>query len=276
MEDFLINGLKPSLALAPLVIPLIMAASGIASGLIAHNQNKKTNQANMRLAEYQASANEKYLDKMNQYNTPAAQMSRFDQAGLNPNLIYGQGNSGNQSQPARYEAPRVDYRFNPFDLPQVLGPFQDYQLRSAQIDSIKASTENTRTEIGNKLLARLLTQVRTARGEFDLKQSKVLAPYNADIKHGQAQSAYTKLLQEFAKLDGMKLRNLLTQEQIGGTAASTAKKQAELLFQNQRNKFIEHGVTTSDHPLLRMIIQMMGSPSWSVDQDKIQRDLKLK
>lgn len=33
------------------------------------------------------------------YNSPAEQMKRFKEAGLNPNLIYGQGNPGNASAP---------------------------------------------------------------------------------------------------------------------------------------------------------------------------------
>lgn len=35
----------------------------------------------------------------NEYNSPQAQMERFKAAGLNPNLIYGQGSNGNSSSP---------------------------------------------------------------------------------------------------------------------------------------------------------------------------------
>lgn len=38
----------------------------------------------------------KLLDKQNEYNTPKAQMERFADAGLNPNLVYGLGSNGNQ------------------------------------------------------------------------------------------------------------------------------------------------------------------------------------
>lgn len=34
-------------------------------------------------------------NRQNQYNSPQQQMQRFSEAGLNPNLIYGQGNPGN-------------------------------------------------------------------------------------------------------------------------------------------------------------------------------------
>lgn len=47
-------------------------------------------------------------DQMNAYNTPAAQMARYSAAGLNPNLIYGQGTPGNQPSPVAFNAPDID------------------------------------------------------------------------------------------------------------------------------------------------------------------------
>jgi len=41
--------------------------------------------------------NENYVRQQNAYNSPSAQMARFKSAGLNPNLVYSQGNPGNQS-----------------------------------------------------------------------------------------------------------------------------------------------------------------------------------
>lgn len=48
-------------------------------------------QANMR---EQARLNQQAIDKQNEYNSPQSQMQRFQQAGLNPDLIYGQSNEG--------------------------------------------------------------------------------------------------------------------------------------------------------------------------------------
>jgi len=41
--------------------------------------------------------NEGYIRQQNEYNSPKSQMARFQAAGLNPNLVYSQGNPGNQS-----------------------------------------------------------------------------------------------------------------------------------------------------------------------------------
>lgn len=47
----------------------------------------------------------------NEYNTPAAQMQRFKEAGLNPNLVYTQGTPGNSSSPAA--ASHANYQLSP-------------------------------------------------------------------------------------------------------------------------------------------------------------------
>lgn len=44
-------------------------------------------------------AAKKRQEEQNEYNSPKNQMARFNDANLNPNLIYGQGNPGNQVQP---------------------------------------------------------------------------------------------------------------------------------------------------------------------------------
>lgn len=76
--------------------PAIMGVSSIAQNLLGLGAQGKENR---KLAKFQADANERYLQQQLEYNTPKNQMARFQEAGLNPNLIYGQGNPGNQSTP---------------------------------------------------------------------------------------------------------------------------------------------------------------------------------
>lgn len=62
--------------------------------------------------------NQDAISKQNEYNTPANQMARYRAAGLNPNLIYGNGQSsaGNQQSAAEYRAPDISS-----DVTQGLG-----------------------------------------------------------------------------------------------------------------------------------------------------------
>jgi len=88
--------------------PAIMGAVQLGASIFGAHKQK---QSNMELAEFQARKNEEYLRLQNEYNSPANQMARFGAAGLNPHLIYGQGNPGNQSTPLQYpQLKNVDYQ----------------------------------------------------------------------------------------------------------------------------------------------------------------------
>lgn len=128
------------------LIPLIAAAApaigSALSGLFGGRAQKKANEANRELAEYQYGKQLEMWHLQNQYNAPSAQMQRFKEAGLNPNLIYGQGNPGNASTLPQYQAPRMSpVNYMPNDVPNVLSMFQDYQMKQAQTDNLRAQND---------------------------------------------------------------------------------------------------------------------------------------
>lgn len=102
--------------------------------------------------QQQANANEVEMWKMQQdYNTPAAQMQRFKEAGLNPNLIYSQGNAGNASS-----APGVH---------SFTAKNTDTSQRLEKISAVNSTIQNAVTSV-NGLLS-------TLQGFEDLKQKQV-------------------------------------------------------------------------------------------------------
>jgi len=106
-------------------LPLIISAGiGIASliGSIASQRARArtakrntdlTIAANKQQAAYQYAQEQKQLELMNKYNSPESQMERFTQAGLNKNLIYQQGSPGNQTMIPKYNAPNIQYAYEP-------------------------------------------------------------------------------------------------------------------------------------------------------------------
>lgn len=58
---------------------------------VGMNQSKQ-------LMRYQAELNQKAVDAANRYSSPIEQIKRLREAGLNPNLVYGTGVTGNQSE----------------------------------------------------------------------------------------------------------------------------------------------------------------------------------
>lgn len=125
----------------PIPIPLITAGIGaLASGIqsaINRKQNKRNiqaqNQGNKALADYQYNKNLEMWNKQNEYNSPTAQMNRFKEAGLNPNLIYSRGSAGNAEGIPQYQAPTYRYDDYPVtDLPQMLTGYNDFRMKQAQ------------------------------------------------------------------------------------------------------------------------------------------------
>lgn len=94
---------EPISFLAAAAPSLIQAGGNVAGGLIGQ---KRAYKYNKRLAAFQHQKNMEILKYQLDYNTPAAQMQRFRDAGLNENLIYGQGDAGNWSG-GRPEYPTV-------------------------------------------------------------------------------------------------------------------------------------------------------------------------
>lgn len=106
----------------------------LASGLLASSASKRqarasrrnvdqTNKANLELAKYQFQKNREMWYEMQDYNAPAMQMKRFKEAGLNPNLIYGQGSPGNVQSHPQFEAPQLDYTGRPSVSGAELGAY---------------------------------------------------------------------------------------------------------------------------------------------------------
>ena len=95
-------------------------AAGTAGAISAGKANRRGIRAAKELQEkqiaYQKEVNDLNYQRAieawnmeNEYNSPAAQMQRYQEAGLNPNLIYGQSNeSGNVNTPAAQAAQLSD------------------------------------------------------------------------------------------------------------------------------------------------------------------------
>ncbi|MBS1353172.1 MAG: hypothetical protein HPZ82_06540 [Coprobacter sp.] len=87
-------------------------------------------------------------NKQNEYNSPAAQMERYQKAGLNPNLIYGQQNTAGSiqgSSPLQARSPNqtkatMQAPVSKFDLLPILNYYQDFKVKDAQVNNIKANT----------------------------------------------------------------------------------------------------------------------------------------
>lgn len=80
-------------------------------------------------------------DRQNEYNSPKNQMARFKEAGLNPNLIYGQGTPGNASA-TPVSMQKSGAPEHKADLQQIYG---DAKRLEANMQQTQQTVENLKT-----------------------------------------------------------------------------------------------------------------------------------
>lgn len=126
-------------------------------------QNQYNIDAAKRSFDYQIQA----WNMENEYNTPAAQMSRFSDAGLNPNLIYGNSNTGGSLSGATVNGsslPHVDSKGDStFSLLDGLRAIQQIVLQKKQIDSIDRDIKYRDTQT-KEIEQRILESIERANG----------------------------------------------------------------------------------------------------------------
>lgn len=196
----------PALAVAGLG----MLGSGLSTyfnSRTAKRNTDATNQSNRELAEYAYSKDLEMWQKNNAYNTPASQMERLKNAGLNPNLIYGNGTvTGNTSASTpKYNAPRQEYNYQPEIDPMAM--LSSYQNMAQQSQDIQYQKQKTETEFMNTWLTQtkqsnLMTDGQIRSVEYDYLMNTLNArtqQQNAKLIYDNASSIIRTKQSEWAK-----------------------------------------------------------------------------
>jgi len=195
-------------------IPAIGQGANIASTLVTNRQQAKTNLDIYNRQRIDALAD---WNRQNEFNSPAAQMQRYKDAGLSPHLIYGQQNT----------APAI--RSTEAKAPNFMAPSLDTNalLMSAQLDNIKANTLKTLTEAGIKV---------------DTKDYIVgKAKYSSDLENykGQqmlAQTEFTRAQTESTKkLTPERVKQIRTSAQNLAANTDLVGKKKEALIETIEN-----------------------------------------
>lgn len=127
--------------------------NAISSGFNQYNDNQaidKYNQGQMDLAKYVADRNVGFWNLQNEYNTPKKQMERYLEAGLNPNLIYGQINNGNASAVQAFNMPAQERKHYKATVNAALGlqlqnAAADTKVKEAQANRLNADADLIRS-----------------------------------------------------------------------------------------------------------------------------------
>lgn len=133
--------------MSPMTAGLISQGISTGTGLLGQWTNYRLNR---KLAEYAYSKDLEMWNRQNAYNAPIMQMQRLAEAGLNPNMMYGTGQSANQAKEMpRYNAPTASFDTYVPNILQTIGSFQDIRIKKAQADNFQAMARerNLKNEI---------------------------------------------------------------------------------------------------------------------------------
>lgn len=213
------------------IIPIAAGVGSIVGNLLNNSANKSSvklqNEGNMKLAEYSFQKENEMWRQANEYNLPQNQMQRLKDAGLNPNMVYGsQSVTGNTVQPTlpKYNAPRMEavhnLNYGVGDAAMnALSQYQSLQANQAQVNNVKAMTDN----IVAKTITEGLTQSQiaqsTARSQFDLGLAKRLEQTSVDAANANLRKVLNEnelfplQAKNLSKDLDVKQSNILSQEQ---------------------------------------------------------------
>lgn len=150
----LIFGIDDAFA-AVIIGGIVSALAGTASTIFNRKAQKDANAANIHIAQMNNEANAANVDKMNEYNSPASQVARLSAAGLNPNLVYGNGQVMNtQDSPVTYTAPQVSPAGFDFSAigdagNSMIDNFLKFRATDISQQNANTNTENAATNKAN-------------------------------------------------------------------------------------------------------------------------------
>lgn len=136
-------------SVAPLLLAAIPAAIGALGAAVNAMSQGSANRKNIQFQKdmYKIQRNDALSDwrMNNQYNSPEEQMRRLKNAGLNPNLVYGQGAVANSSSmPSATPTRNTNIAPINYDLSSIgdfVGSYMNIKTQMQQLDNLKAQNE---------------------------------------------------------------------------------------------------------------------------------------
>lgn len=115
------------------IAPIISAAASLGGAFLNSRSVTSNNQMQQNM-----------IREQNAYNSPVQQVSRIRQAGLNPYMLLGQVNSGNQQAIASTQPQNFDSAVS--GISNAASQFMQQAVNASQVDMNSAAADKTRSE----------------------------------------------------------------------------------------------------------------------------------
>ncbi|QXP07921.1 MAG: DNA pilot protein [Arizlama microvirus] len=190
---------------APLLMAGIAAGTQVGSQLLnaalQSSQNKKIRQWNEKMYGIQRQDALADFAMQNEYNHPSSQMARLREAGLNPNLVYGNGTEQNAAPIRSADVKSYNPNTPQFDLGKVtdssLSAYYDTQVKQATVDNLRTQNTVLENEANLKKIEALMKVVDTDQKKFNLEKDYELRSTTVEAVKWEMQ----KLLTDISKTE---------------------------------------------------------------------------
>lgn len=243
--------------------------------------NKKTRQWNEKMYGIQRQHALEDWDMMNKYNSPEQQMQRYKEAGLNPNLIYGQTN---EASPVR----STDMQGWKPQVPDMSGigkageAFAEISMRQRlmdeQIENMRQQRENMEVDNLIKTIVATGKETDNKAKEFDLGLKQELKDTNIDhakqvLENIRTQNAVLRnrdereaavnsstIAEAAARIIKIRAEASLIPQQRAMMAKQMESIQKDVDLKNLDIRLKEKGINPSDPAWLRILGQILSAP----------------
>jgi len=250
----------------------ILGSSIIGGGLSSLGQFS-ANSSNLKIARENRQWNLEQWNRENAYNTPQAQMQRYVDAGLNPNLIYGSGSasSGNAGAVPSSPIPHVESvtkGIDPSTFMSMLSAYQQIKQSEATVDLTQKNADLvTQKTINEAILSNTLKSTAGIKSlEFE-KNSRLLNTQVSTSEENlrKLQNVNKDIMYKINSLNPANLRrvdlsNAESVQRINELNPALmqlrqVETQLKRLDYDMNSGLKPYGVTSSDNVLLRMILK---------------------
>lgn len=172
----------------------------VANTISTNDMNRRTQRFAREMYDKQRAHALQDWNTQNAYNSPAAQMQRLKDAGLNPNLVYGNGADATASQMPRQadtpswnpDTPRINY-----SAQNALSNYYDTQFRQAQTNNLAVQKTLMEQQAINTAAQTAATLAGTAKTKVETStlselQSTTIAAARANLQKILSDTKYTQ------------------------------------------------------------------------------------
>lgn len=177
-----------------------LAGTALFNGLAARRSNK---------------VNQRNYEEVRRYNTPRAQMGRFREAGLNPNLIYTQTNEAEQRPD--WVTPQFDFSSLGQSASSELASYQNIKESKSRVDNLVKQNDLLDQQIISQSLVNMYQDLVNSNYQdlTDLQKANIKATtdhlYKAIEQIDKQIELVTKQIEDYSKQWSFRTRDLQLQ-----------------------------------------------------------------